>query len=418
MAECAKATIETKMSPPTSTKLENAVSGVNQSNVRAHNERLVLTLVRRHGSLPASEIAQRSGLSPQTVSVIIRALVADGLLLKGKPQRGKVGQPSVPLQLNHNGVYSIGLKIGRRSAELVLLNFVGERKKLIRHTYSYPMPDALLNFVEREMANLLADLDVEQVNHIAGIGLSMPFELWNWKDKVGAPEGEMDVWREDNFAERLNVLTQYPVIVKNDATSACSAELLLGQGANLNDFIYFFIGTFIGGGVVLNNSVYPGRTGYAGALSPMLVTGPDGKPSSLIDCASIYTLELMLRENDIDCTPLWSSPDDWSMFGKELDDWIESTGNYLAHAAVSSCSVIDFEAVVVGGACPVSVKTRLIASMDAALNKIDLQGLNKPKIIQGTVGSDARSLGAALQPITARYLIDQNLLISQAHPLN
>ncbi len=393
------------------TPIDNsAIGGANQSNVRAHNERLVLTLVRRHGSMPGSEIARRSGLSAQTVSVIIRALEADGLLLRGAPQRGRVGQPSVPLRLNPNGAYSIGLKIGRRSAELVLVNFLGEEQLSIRHTFRYPMPEPLLDFVKNEIDNLKDALTPAQHKLIAGIGLAMPFELWNWTDKVGAPAKAMDAWKDGSFAEQLQTITGYPVQLKNDATAACGAELLFGQGTHLDTFIYLFVGTFIGGGIVLNNSVYAGRTGYAGALGPMLVTGPSGKQSTLIDCASIYTLEQTLNSKKIDSTPLWSSPEDWSMLGRDVDDWIDSTGYYLAVAIISSCSVIDFEAVVVDGACPEPVKTRLISAIDKALDSIDMQGLNRPQLYPGLVGASARSLGAATLPITSRYLVDQNLL--------
>ena len=90
----------------------DAVRGSNQSGMRAHNERLVLTLVRQMGPLPKAEIARMTGLSAQTVSVIMRALEADGLLEKGAPIRGKVGQPSVPMGLVAQGAYFLGLKIG------------------------------------------------------------------------------------------------------------------------------------------------------------------------------------------------------------------------------------------------------------------------------------------------------------------
>jgi len=80
--------------------------GANQTGVRAHNERLVLSLIRRHESLPKAEIARRSGLSPQTVSVIIRVLEADDLLIRRARVRGKIGQPSVPMALNPNGAFS------------------------------------------------------------------------------------------------------------------------------------------------------------------------------------------------------------------------------------------------------------------------------------------------------------------------
>ena len=50
--------------------------GTNQTGMRQLNERLVLTLLRRFGPMPKSAIARLTGLSAQTVSVIIRALDA------------------------------------------------------------------------------------------------------------------------------------------------------------------------------------------------------------------------------------------------------------------------------------------------------------------------------------------------------
>ena len=99
--------------------------GTNQTGMRAQNERLVLTLIRRHGALAKAEISRLTGLSAQTVSVIMRSLEDEGLLLKGEPQRGKVGQPSVPMRLNPEGALFLGLKVGRRSAEMIVTDFLG-----------------------------------------------------------------------------------------------------------------------------------------------------------------------------------------------------------------------------------------------------------------------------------------------------
>ena len=70
-----------------SEKVIDPSGGSNQTRVRAYNERLLLSLVRRHGSQPKAEIARRTGLSAQTVSVIMRALEKDGLLLRGDPTK-------------------------------------------------------------------------------------------------------------------------------------------------------------------------------------------------------------------------------------------------------------------------------------------------------------------------------------------
>src|SRR4030088_3672293 len=77
--------------------------GTNQTGVRLYNERLILSLIRRHRGLAKVEIARLTGLSTQTTTVIINRLEADGLPTAGEPQRGRIGQPSVPYTLNPGG---------------------------------------------------------------------------------------------------------------------------------------------------------------------------------------------------------------------------------------------------------------------------------------------------------------------------
>src|SRR5437867_3112236 len=89
--------------------------GSSQGGLRQYNERVVLQAVRLHGALPGAEIARLTHLTAQTISLITKRLLDDGLLVKGAPVRGKVGQPSVPLALNPDGAYAIGVKVGRRS---------------------------------------------------------------------------------------------------------------------------------------------------------------------------------------------------------------------------------------------------------------------------------------------------------------
>ncbi len=382
--------------------------GSNQAAVRAYNERLVLSLVRKYGSLAKADIARSTGLSAQTVSVIMRALETDGLLLRGEPVRGKVGQPSIPMSLNPDGVYSIGLKIGRRSADLILMDFVGTQKAHLHHAYAYPLPKDIMGFVQEGVETLAARLPVKARKQIAGIGIASPFQLWDWADEVGAPQSEMDAWRGFDLQAEIADIVSYPVFLQNDATSACGAELVFGAGSRYPDFIYFFIGSFIGGGVVLNSSVYSGRTGTAGAIGPMPVPDANGKPRQLIEAASIFVLEKMLRQNGIDPRPLWYSADEWIDFGKPLDEWIVATGQALAQAILSAVSVIDFGAAIIDGGFPSWVCERIVVQTKLAMAQLDLRGVVVPDIVAGEVGNQARSIGGASLPLFSRYLLDLN----------
>ena len=182
--------------------------GSNQTAVRAYNERLVLSLVRRHGSMAKVDIARSTGLSAQTVSVIMRSLESDGLLVRGEPKKGRVGQPSVPLSLNPKGAFSIGLKIGRRSADLVLMDFVGTLLDQLHETFAYPSPQGILQFVRSGVEQLTASLDADELKRVAGIGMAAPFELWNWADEVGASPSEANAWRMFDLQSELSALVE------------------------------------------------------------------------------------------------------------------------------------------------------------------------------------------------------------------
>ncbi|MBX5065708.1 ROK family transcriptional regulator [Rhizobium lentis] len=391
----------------------NPAGGANQVRVRAYNERLVLSLVRLYGALSKADIARRSGLSAQTVSVIMRVLEKEGLLSRGAPVRGRVGQPSIPMHLNPDAVYSFGLKMGRRSADLVLMDFVGRIRMQLHQTYAYPLPHEILAFVTAGIEEIESRLDDRQRGRIAGLGIAAPFELWNWAEEVGAPPGAMEVWRDVDLQADVAARVSHPVFLQNDATSACGAELVFGVGPSYPDFVYFFIGSFIGGGIVLNSAIFSGRTGTAGAIGPLPVRDRNGETKQLLEIASIFVLENMLRERGIDPEPLWYSADDWVDFGEPMDTWIQDTAKALAQAIVAAASIVDFSAAVIDGGFPHWVRSRIVqATIDEAA-KLDLQGVVMPEIIEGAVGAQARAIGGASLPIFSRYLTDQNVLFKE-----
>lgn len=391
----------------------NPAGGANQVRVRAYNERLVLSLVRLYGALSKADIARRSGLSAQTVSVIMRVLEKEGLLSRGAPVRGRVGQPSIPMHLNPDAVYSFGLKMGRRSADLVLMDFVGRIRMQLHQTYAYPLPNEILAFVTSGIREIEDRLDEKQRGRIAGLGIAAPFELWNWADEVGAPPGAMEVWRDVDLQAEVAARVPHPVFLQNDATSACGAELVFGVGPSYPDFVYFFIGSFIGGGIVLNSAIFSGRTGTAGAIGPLPVRSKNGETKQLLEIASIFVLENMLRERGIDPEPLWYSADDWVDFGEPMETWIQDTAKALAQAIVAAASIVDFSAAVIDGGFPNWVRSRIVQATINEAAKLDLQGVVMPDIIEGAVGAQARAIGGASLPIFARYLTDQNVLFKE-----
>ncbi len=385
--------------------IRDPAPGANQVGVRDHNERLVLSLIQRHGSLASAEIARRARLSPQTVSVIIRALEKDGLLIRGEPQRGKVGKPLTPVTLAPDGGLSIGCKIGRRSFDVVLMDLHGRIRHHMSRTYAYPTPGRVLDYLREGLAQIVDPLPAGLRRRITGIGIAAPFEMWNWLETVNASPAEMEAWRGLDLVAELAAMTDLRVFLSNDATAACAAEHLFGRGREFADYAYFFVGYFVGGGVVLNDAVYPGRSGNAGAFGTLPVRDTGRPGHQLIHNASLFLLERALSEADEDPMRIWQDADDWSGFSPQLNAWIDRAAHHLAVASVAVCSVIDFQAVLIDGGFPPPVRARLVEAVNREIAGIDCQGIARPEVREGRAGSLARVIGAASLPLTAQFLL-------------
>jgi predicted NBD/HSP70 family sugar kinase len=376
--------------------------------MRDHNERLVLSLLRQHGALAKSDIARITGLSAQTISVIMRALEQDGLLLRGEPVRGRIGQPSVPMRLNPEGALFLGLKIGRRSTDLVLVDFLGRVRDSRRKTYRYPTPGGIVAFVGEALPELMQAQPPALRPRVSGMGVAMPFQLWNWVQALGAPQAEMDAWRDCDIQTDLAAITGMPVYLQNDATSACGAELVFGSGDKPRDFLYFYVGTFIGGGLVLNGQLFLGRTGNAAGVGPIPVPGPDGRMRRLFDAASLASLADAMEAAGESADQLWEQPNRWQVSQPVLERWLTEAAEGLASAILSAATLLELEAVLIDGWMPPEIRAEITARTAAALQRLDLSGIAPPVVREGTVGAQARSLGAAAIPLSQRYLLDQN----------
>ena len=388
--------------------------GTKQADVRAYNERLLLSLIRRHGSLTKAETSRLTGLSAQAISVITRRLEDDGLLQRGDVLRGKIGQPSTPMALAEDGAFSFGVKIGRRSVELVLIDFVGQVRYSLREAYAWPLPDAVIGFIRHGVSSILEILSASEQARIAGLGIASPFELWQWEEGVGAPAGAMASWRSTDLVQAMDADLPFPVYLQNDATAACGAEFIFGSGHEFPNYLYLFIGFFIGGGVVLNGGVFTGPSGNAGAIGSFPLSDVDGNAVQLIDVASAAILEARIRAAGLDPSPMWNEADGWTRFADFIDGWIDDIAPYLAKAILGSCSVIDFSAIILDGGFPDNVRSRLVVATRKALGNLNLSGIIAPHIVEGTVGHQARAIGGACLPLFDKFMLASTPTLNEA----
>jgi predicted NBD/HSP70 family sugar kinase len=392
-------------------RYDKGTLGGEQTGLRAYNKRMILNLIRQSGALPKAEIARLTGLSGQSVSVIVNALLKEKLVRKEGKVRGKVGQPYTPIALNADGALSIGIKIGRRSLEVMLVDFLGAPIKRGQVSYRTPRAADVMEMLGQQLKELLSGVGTLHRSRIVGVGIAMPSQLHKWAQVMGLPDEELSDWRGLDVASMVSDMVDLPVEVYNDATAACAAEMVLGDAISFSSALYIFIGTFIGGGVVLDRRLFTGPQGNAGAIGPMPVPTQDGGYEQIIAKGSLLSLDRSLntagiggdgtiadRARDLRASVLFA-------------DWRQEASKVIAVSVASAMSVIDFECVVIDAMLYPAEVELIVGDVQRELALLDLTGTSDTVVRAGTIGPSARVSGAAVLPLVRQYSPDQMLLL-------
>ena len=307
--------------------------GSNHVGMRQFNERVVLQAIRLNGSLPKAELARLTGLTAQTIGLITTRLEEDGLMLKQDRVRGRIGQPSVPLSLNPDGAFAIGIKIGRRSADWLLVDFAGQVRQRQSLDYAFPDAGTLLPDIGQRL-NAMRDQLGDLKDRLVGVGVAAPFQLGGWHKMLGLSEPQSEAWNQIDLRAQVQAMTELPVSFAKDTSAACVAELVAGRGRDLKNFLYLFVDTFVGGGLVINSHLHAGLHGNAGAVAslPCSMAQGDTAPTQLIHHASLWELEQRLTAEGWTRTAPTTNAPCSRRLSPRPSAWVEQAANALAHA--------------------------------------------------------------------------------------
>jgi predicted NBD/HSP70 family sugar kinase len=386
--------------------------GSNHVGMRQFNERVVLQSIRQNGSLPKADLARLTGLTAQTIGLITTRLEDDDLLIRHSPVRGRIGQPSVPMALNPDGAFSIGIKIGRRSADWLLVDFTGHVR--LRKTLPYPFPDArTLLPVLRDNLNALRDELGPLHSRLVGVGVAAPFQLGGWHRMLGLSDAQSNTWNEIDLCAEVQGMTDLPVSFAKDTSAACVAELVAGRGRDLKSFLYLFVDTFVGGGLVINSHLHCGVNGNAGAVAslPLKVTHGQCPPEQLVSNASLWELEQRFLSRGLDPAAAYDERAMQAPFAQETSAWVTHAAHALAHCVVSGTAFLDLDAVVIDGSFCRPLLQHLIERTRESIDGYNWEGLWRTTLVAGSIGSDARALGGALLPLHANFAPDRDLFL-------
>jgi predicted NBD/HSP70 family sugar kinase len=224
----------------------------------------VLELVRRRGPLSRAQVARESGLSKPTVSVTLVGLERAGLVRDVGRSSGGRGPSAVLYELNPLAGWVAGIDVGREYIRAAVADITGT--VVARHDERARVRSATTLIGQiGEIAHALAGeagIRWRQVTH-ATVGSPGVFDPERGMVSM-APN--LPGWGRHGLVEAVRDELGIPVTFDNDVNLAAIGERWRGHGRGARDFVYLWVGTGVGMGLVMGGELYRGSRGAAGEI--------------------------------------------------------------------------------------------------------------------------------------------------------
>lgn len=320
-----------------------------QSALRRLNEqRIVETLMT--GPATQAELSRSTGLSPATVSNIVKVL-HEASIVATEPTTSS-GRRALSVRLNSNSAIAVGIDFGRRHLRVVLSNLAYD--VLAEDTVSLPLghgADVGIAAAVDVLDSLIEDTGIDR-RDIVGAGAGIPGPI-DHRTGLVAQGAILPEWVGFNLLSHLEEALQLPVFVDNDANLGALSEVTWGPHGGVSNLVFVKIGSGIGAGLILNGQPFYGHVGVTGEIGHATIVEHGqvcrcGNRGCLETVASTTTMvELLSRGKE----PI--TPDDIVRMALARDPAtlrvIDDAGVAVGRALGNVANLINPEVIVLGG---------------------------------------------------------------------
>ena len=380
-----------------------------QGRIADYNQTVILDAVRRSSEgVSRVELAEATGLSAQAVTNIVRQLISADLITEGKRAPIARGKPRTLLNLNPGGQYAIGMHLDPAVITYVVLNLVGEKLAHARFTTpAHPDPQEITATSAARIEELIAEAGIDR-DKVVGLGIATPGPIDVDRGVIVDPPN-LGSWQNVPLRDALRDAVGLPVLLDKDVTAAAAAEKWYGVSG---DFLFFYLGTGVGVGLVINNEVFRGPTHNSGQIGNIIVDNGIQCPCGYRGCLGEGSQPRMLvhlglvngaldHDVDLDDRPQVEAAlvelTESALAGNEPAGQILDT---MVRGVLKACEdialLLDLEQVVFGGPHWTTLAPLFSPARLAELGRRhQLQSLH-PLTTSGTrIGDDVGAVGAA-----------------------
>ncbi|MGM9652642.1 MAG: ROK family protein [Eubacteriales bacterium] len=309
-------------------------SARNAEYTKKANRRHIVKLLRRT-PLSRIELAQETGLTRAAITVITRELIETGYILEGeaaaRPQKGK---PPIPLTVNRNAAYAVGVYWSRSGCRIGLSDFAGN--VLMQHSI-WITAQGGLDLLKTEILALLESCGGNAV----GVGISAPGPLDAKNGMILNPPG-FDDWQNTAIVSYLTNTLRLPVYLENNSCVLALYHLETGES---RDFLLLLVNEGVGSGVVSDGQLLVSLGHYTSELGHTTICF-DGKPCS---CGNRGCLEAYASVPNL----LADSGGRYASWNELIDAQdtvlLEREADYLSAGIVNIRNMVNIDTVYLAG---------------------------------------------------------------------
>lgn len=339
---------------------------------KQYSRRLVAEELLRKAPLSRAALARATGLSKQTMSLVIAELEAEGWVRSVGISRGAVGRTAVSYDLARDAAFSIGVDLGGTKASLAIADLVGETIAEVTEPTDRRGGAHVLSQVHDLARRLAANhgLDLARARSVV---VGMPGVV---DPETGAVELVPNIRGLSSISapKALADLFGQPVVIENDVNLAMFGEAWRGCAQGAQNAAFLAIGTGVGLGLIVNGRIARGAKGAAGEIAYL----PIGSDLESPDARTVGAFELevgaagILRRyhhhgaSEID--NVRALFDRLAAGDSDARETIDGVARALALAATALAAILDPELIVLGGS--IGVRSELIERVRAAMRPL------------------------------------------------
>ncbi len=241
-----------------------------QQLVKRINRSVLMRLLRNQPGRSRAQLANHSGLTKSTVSLLVRELIDEGWLSEiSMAAANGVGRPSTPLQIDCRSRGLIGVEVAVDTLRVVSVSLLGQ--------VLWSTQEPLRSTRPQDVCNQIADLTVVAQAQLvlrgallSGVGIGLPGAF---DETTGVVRFAPNLgWRNVDFLPQITQalihagLPPVPVHVQNEADTAALSEYEFSENDGKDSLIFVTCDVGVGAGIVLNDRLFTGMQGMAGEI--------------------------------------------------------------------------------------------------------------------------------------------------------